>query len=107
MDYSEGKFNIGSTSSRDETRDFLSSGISLMGLCLLASENFEPDIDIPPHQLELGCQGDLGLNYLPRFFDSKGDPCVEPSYYLLRGREIQTSGEYWGSTHTPLFSVLN
>ena len=78
-----------------------------MGLSLLADSKFEPDIDIPPHLLELDCQGDLGLQSSPKLFDSKGNPCWEPSHYLLRGGEIKTSGEYWGSTHTPLFSVLN
>ena len=108
MDYAEGNFNIGPTSPRDFARDFLSSGLSLVGLSLLADSNFECAVELPPHVLELGCQGDLRHQSTSGFVDIKGCVlCWEPSHYLLRGGEIKTSREYWGSTHTPLFLVLS
>ena len=96
MDYGEGKFNIGPMSPRGAGRDFLSSGLSLMGLNLLADIHFECVCELPPHPLELSCEGDLKLRF----------PSA-PSFYELRGAEVNTSRESWGLTHTPLFLMLN
>ena len=92
MDYEKGKFNIGPTSPRGAARDFLSSGLSLMGLGLLSDARFEMAIDLPPRQLELGCEGDLSNRF---------------GCYVLRGGEIVSSGAPERSTHIPLSLVLN
>ena len=109
MDYAEGNFNIGPTSPRGAARDFLSSGLSLMGLSLLAESHFESAVQLPPHLFDMDCEGDLVHQSTSGFVDVGG--CAlrwEPSHYLLRGGEINTSRQYRGSagsTHTPLFLV--
>ena len=91
-DYANGGFNFDSMSPPGAARDFLSSGYSLMGLGLLSDPSFETAFNLPPHLLDLGCEGDLRR---------------EPDYYLLRGGEIESDSEPACSTHIPLSLVLN
>ena len=77
-----------------------------MGLSLLADSGFECAVKLLPHLLELHCEGDLELQF-QAIFESEKMPGYKPGYYELRGGEINTSREPWGSTHTPLFLVLN
>jgi hypothetical protein len=98
LQYAQGRYNILPTSIGGTSRaeDFLSTGLSLMGLFLLSEPNYDKAAEIPPHILEVDCKGDL-----------KGSGKEGLGCYDLRGTEIKMSRTTLGSSHIPFFLVRN